>query len=191
MRRRTAFTFVELVLVMCTVAILMAIAVPNFLEARTRSAVSRSVNELGLLKMAVDAYRLEHKVYPLNAEPGVDDGWDLRALTTPVAYLSRLPMDIFTHRDIRGTHTLEPVRPVPYRYYNAVQLNKEGLVCGDEVDVRFDGYVAGVLWGYGPTHLTPDDPDETLFGPEGAERMRFYDPTNGTRTPGDIYMAFP
>ncbi len=189
------FTFVELTIVMAILAILTAIAVPNFMEARVRATVSRSRSELALLNMAIDSYRLEEGSFPLNAVPGEAGSWDLLALTTPVVYLSRLPMDALTTQEARGRNHPVPLNPVPYRFYNALQLDPEqGLRPFDAYSERMlRGFGTGLLWGLGPHRaLRPDGGTvATTIHPDGAVQVLPYNPTNGTTSPGDIYQMVP
>ena len=49
-----AFTLIELLIVVAIIAILAAIAVPNFLEAQTRAKVARSVADIRTLATALE-----------------------------------------------------------------------------------------------------------------------------------------
>ena len=56
---QTAFTLVEIMIVVAVIALLAAIAVPSFLRARKRSQASRILNDLRMIDSAVDQYALE------------------------------------------------------------------------------------------------------------------------------------
>ena len=57
--KRSAFTLVEIMIVVAIIALLAAIAVPGFLRARKRSQASRILNDLRLIDGAVDQYAIE------------------------------------------------------------------------------------------------------------------------------------
>ena len=57
--KRSAFTLVEIMIVVAIIALLAAIAVPGFLRARKRSQASRIINDLRLIDSAVDQYAIE------------------------------------------------------------------------------------------------------------------------------------
>jgi prepilin-type N-terminal cleavage/methylation domain-containing protein len=57
--RHSAFTLVEIMIVVAIIALLAAIAVPGFLRARKRSQASRIINDLRLIDSAVDQYAIE------------------------------------------------------------------------------------------------------------------------------------
>ena len=201
MRRTFGFTYVELTIVAAIVAILVAIAGPNFFEAKTRSAVSRSRSEMALLKMSIESYRLDTRAYPPNKTPGEAAPYDLTVLTTPLVFLSSLPIDAMTEREVRGENHPRPLDPIPYRYYNALQVDPENglkIVKGDRPGGGFSapgagGYLAGMLWGYGPQSslaFNPGPPATTITADAKATLLA-YDPTNGTTSAGDIYQRFP
>lgn len=56
---RRGFTLVEIMIVVAIIALLAAIAVPNFLRARKRSQATRLLNDLRVLDYALDRYALE------------------------------------------------------------------------------------------------------------------------------------
>ena len=59
-----AFTLIELLIVVAIIAILAAIAVPNFLEAQTRSKVSRAMADQRSVVTALESYRVDFNKYP-------------------------------------------------------------------------------------------------------------------------------
>jgi prepilin-type N-terminal cleavage/methylation domain-containing protein len=99
--RRNGFTLIELLIVVAIIAILAAIAVPNFLEAQTRAKVSRAKNDLRTLATAEEAYFVDWNSYTKYDRgdswgPGgtiIWEGW--KQLTTPVAYTTSIPLEPF------------------------------------------------------------------------------------------------
>ncbi len=64
---KKGFTLIELLIVVAIIAILAAIAVPNFLEAQVRSKVSRAKSDQRSLATAIEAYFVDNNLYPLAA----------------------------------------------------------------------------------------------------------------------------
>jgi prepilin-type N-terminal cleavage/methylation domain-containing protein len=59
-RRRGGFTLVEIMIVVAIIALLAAIAVPNFLRARKRSQATRILEDLRIIDSAIDQYAIEN-----------------------------------------------------------------------------------------------------------------------------------
>jgi prepilin-type N-terminal cleavage/methylation domain-containing protein len=57
--RRGGFTLVEIMVVVAIIAMLAAIAVPNFLRARKRSQATRVLEDLRMIDSAIDQYAIE------------------------------------------------------------------------------------------------------------------------------------
>src|SRR5512135_1472624 len=94
---RRAFTLIELLIVVAIIAILAAIAVPNFLEAQTRAKVSRVRADLRTVATALEAYAVDNAKFPPN-----DGVYNVlpKQISTPVAYLSSgLLVDPFTDKE--------------------------------------------------------------------------------------------
>ena len=58
------FTLIELLIVVAIIAILAAIAVPNFLEAQVRSKISRAKADMRTLATAVESYVVDNNQPP-------------------------------------------------------------------------------------------------------------------------------
>ena len=61
---KKGFTLIELLIVVLIIAILAAIAVPNFLEFQTRAKVSRAKTDMRSLSTAIEAYYVDNNEYP-------------------------------------------------------------------------------------------------------------------------------
>ena len=95
--QRFGFTLIELLIVVAIIAILAAIAVPNFLEAQVRSKISRVKADMRSLANALESYAIDHNDYPVGF--GYPEGYAryrLARLTTPQAYITSIPGDPFT-----------------------------------------------------------------------------------------------
>jgi prepilin-type N-terminal cleavage/methylation domain-containing protein len=59
-QKRDGFTLVEIMIVVAIIALLAAIAVPNFLRARKRSQATRILEDLRIIDAAIDQYAMEN-----------------------------------------------------------------------------------------------------------------------------------
>ena len=91
---KRGFTLIELLIVVAIIAILAAIAVPNFLEAQTRSKVSRVKADFRTLATAIESYRVDYGTYgPGSTSDPNRFGYTL--LKEPIAYVTSIPTDPF------------------------------------------------------------------------------------------------
>jgi len=100
---RRGFTLIELLIVVAIIAILAAIAVPNFLEAQTRAKLSREKADIRAIVTALETYHIDANRYmdgfgssdpeSVKTIHDVFGSWQtaLFALTSPVAYMTSLP----------------------------------------------------------------------------------------------------
>lgn len=100
-RLARGFTLIELLIVVAIIAILAAIAVPNFLEAQVRAKVSAAKADIKTLVTALEMYHIDNNKYVshecLSNGKANWDVWNregqLNRLTTPIAYMTTLPAD--------------------------------------------------------------------------------------------------
>lgn len=199
MRNHHGFTLIELLIVVAIIAILAAIAVPNFLEAQTRSKVSRTKADMRSLATALEAYHVDNRRYPPSYEmPDTTIEPRLRRLaklTTPIAYMTAIPQDVFS-RDQSNLFPENEVRIFAYadrdtyeRYVtDAFGSSDNGqniyrLLWTQEIP---NGY--WILRSRGPAGLAG--------GPVGGvgstvELTDAYDPSNGTVSAGNIMLLGP
>ena len=189
-----AFTLIELLVTVAIIAILAAIAVPNFLEAQVRSKVSRASADMRTLATSIESYVVDNNHYPPENWPGPDLvylswAWKestpnllrLTRLTTPVAYIASVPADLFAPAN-------DPLNQMHPRTYHYVSTN-DPLNPGDKV------FFAGkneekrhMMW-----MLQSCGPDHGADGVENSTYWQFprYDATNGSVSVGNILRSGP
>ena len=176
-----AFTLIELLIVVAIIAILAAIAVPNFLEAQVRSKVARVKSDLRTTANALEAYRVDTNHYPPFGQPPYTDINDVNGLnpsliTTPIAYVTSGAVLIDPFRITRRA-VYWWTRQYYYRNFD---------------DERYASDRDYVLQRYGWWRLTSCGPDQFIFNGNFRGNMNptyveiVYDPTNGTVSIGDI-----
>jgi len=69
--RAKGFTLIELLIVVAIIAILAAIAVPNFIEAQSRAKISRAKADMRSLATAIESYAVDNNQYPVLVNSGV------------------------------------------------------------------------------------------------------------------------
>jgi prepilin-type N-terminal cleavage/methylation domain-containing protein len=184
--RPRAFTLIELLVVVAIIAILAAIAIPNFLEARTRATVARSLADMRTLALAVESYWVDRAWHPHHGEVLTTGVVNLPAraagigtiefapgdpITTPVAYITSIPADPM----------LKPGGPPELRVYGYIQSRlMRNILLGRGLTASAEG----IEPAYGGWRLYGAGPD----GDKGADaKVNIpYDPTNGTISNGDL-----
>jgi general secretion pathway protein G len=189
------FTLIELLIVVAIIAILAAIAVPNFLEAQTRAKVSRAKADIRTLVTATEAYMIDWNRAPLSSG-------DPNTVST-LGVMGRVT--IFGDATLTGTHTYVLSTPVAY-ITNAFLLDPFNF---NELRVRADERIftyqvllyqvfgAGIndaetvdhfRLGYGVYRHICYGPDRD-YRNGGASIFVNYDPTNGTLSQGNIFHS--
>jgi len=173
-------TLWEVLIILIIVAVLAAIAVPNFLESSRPSKVTTAKNRLRDVSKALEAYRDDNGAFPglrplreFYTDPtkldragggalfGIDSGGPgHRGLTTPVAYAASLLSDPFA-----------PEEAAPFAYYTD---GEKWILISPGPDGDYD--------------INPKrDCDFSLSQPTTHILLMMYDPTNGTKhSDGDI-----
>ncbi len=189
MNERKGFTLIELLIVIAIILILIAIALPNFLEAQIRSKVARVKSDIRSLSIAQESYYLDREVYTNDCGGGNVGCFQL---STPVAYIKDIPLDPFgVHRFGGGENNLvgelRPFYPMGTGISRKHELKLIPFPPGfnrEEPPVR-DAYI---IYSAGPTdnRLEPGGPTGTFPQPDDSVGWVVYSPTNGTRSYGGI-----
>ena len=112
--QHAGFTLVEIMIVVAIIALLAAIAVPNFLRSRKRSQATQVLEDLRILDSAVDQYAIEN-----NKSSGSPAFADLQAyIKTGTRLYSSANTDILGSSF--GTYTIDTPPKVPAATFTAL-----------------------------------------------------------------------
>ena len=197
MKRQKAFTLIELLIVVAIIAILAAIAVPNFLEAQVRAKVSRVQSDLRSQATGIEAYYVDHNRYPriyhtswyndpqVNGQsvagimfPGreLNDGTVQHGLSTPIAYVTTAWFfDPFVNQ-ASAINVDEQV--FTYQDHKAYQETFPGSDFWPAAIEFYGGWRAGSI-----------GPDRSFGHGFARSAQLVYDATNGTVSDGNIWRS--
>jgi len=201
MLKHRAFTLIELLIVVAIIAILAAIAVPNFLEAQTRSKVSRVKADMRTQVTAVESYFVDHNQYPFpTTQAGLEAPVPYNEayfetkcplmITTPIAYLTSRPYDVFL--DFESDHDYAVANNNRIFYHFATKRYAENNADDIPLDRVPDGFLnyaktMGAQSTSAMYYFLSHGPDNFHNGPDEDEKLPCpYDPTNGSVSGGDI-----
>lgn len=187
--QRRGFTLIELLIVVAIIAILAAIAIPNFLAALTRAKVSRVKADLRTLATAIESYTVDNNREPFdgnNGEPHVGWATSQSRLTTPIAYITSIFTDPFQDDSLPDTSDPDSTHFVDARHaYDYGTARWHGVDPGSPEEPGYLFNFSGSPWKIGSA-----GPDTSFEGPGSWYGMKdFYDPTNGTISGGDVYRS--
>jgi type II secretion system protein G len=181
-QKHSAFTLIELLIVVAIIGILAAIAVPNFLNAQIRAKVAAMKSDMRGLYVALEQYRLDNNMYP----PTPSTAGNLRyarltKLTSPVSYMSSVPLDPFRQGLDPSSSTNSAFQPEDSAYPlwdpdYADARRRSGQL--DLVPDQKSAFGKFLLHGAGP---------DTDYEAAQGTPMLLYDSSNGVRSGGDWY----
>ena len=199
------FTLIELLIVVAIIAILVAIAIPNFLEAQVRAKISRSKADLRTIGMALEEYAVDFDTYPqsniyavaLTPEhhPGLPP--TLERLSTPIAYMKDSavhdPFEVMIRYSGLNWENETPITEdeiVAARVYHYTARNEDGM--SQHGDSEFPRW--WILEGVGPDrhhHNLSGHINYIANDAAGYDSClhAVYDSTNGTVSRGSIWRA--
>lgn len=182
---KSGFTLIELLIVIAIILILIAIALPNFLEAQMRAKIAKAKSEMRSLGIAMESYLIQYNMFPPDHDPDSLTGANgLFYLTTPIQFIGSVPADPFNEPG-SGLQTSEasyemastgrsafpaPAPPPSAPKINAFALHSHG-------PARRDTFSGNDSWPCGGPIGNPC---------VGGMGWLDYSPTNGTRSVGQL-----
>jgi len=198
-----AFTLIELLIVVAIIAILAAIAVPNFLEAQTRAKVSRVKADMRSLVTATETYRIDHNTYAVPSDEegnqiigALSDPWfetkTAIGITTPVAYMTTRIGDVFAKKGSISANNFH-YSTLAYLRAQSGDIHAFEEYYHDLKDAVPPSSIEYFYLSYGPDadHDVEGEEDEGEEHEHEHGHGAIYDATNGTVSSGDIHYIGP
>ena len=210
---KKAFTLIELLIVVAIIAILAAIAVPNFLAAQVRSKVSRVKSDMRSISVAMESYAVDNNRYAIPADAlgqmipnpklaTTVSPFETKTpilLTTPIAYMSSIPIDPF----VDARKSVEPPNyhcitrgyiDIRQEFGSSVNWNLYWFLFFQEtIGKPAPSSLAYWFQSFGPDKIHDANVPHVgpSLGPHVHGNGAIYDPTNGTISSGDIHYFGP
>ncbi len=170
---------IELLIVVAIIGILAAIAVPNFMNARTRSNIARVRADQKSISLALDLYHMDNNAYLIT----LSGASEFYHLTTPTPYLASVPVDVFLPwKGSRGLASRNPDDRFPTFDYTS-----NDWFTGD-VKIRPHAYIMESV-GPDQIHLPGVHSEWAAYRanpPDSTFNKYIFDPTNGIKSYGCI-----
>lgn len=197
----SGFTLIELLIVVAIIAILAAIAVPNFLEAQTRAKVARVKSDERSIATAIEAYATDNSRYSfVNRVPG----WALpvgpvpsqnvyaAGLTTPISYMTSAPSDPFGGHILADDKYFNENVTENYWYGTREFYDQNGWYWFVSTGPGQSSRAIWVVESRGPDLHWARLPPNGIGVVEVDDPFTWsYDPTNGTVSSGNIARSGP
>lgn len=180
MKQPSAFTLIELLIVVAIIGILAAIALPNFMNAQVRAKVARAQSEMRTIENALQMYQTDRGAYPSQPALSGNFYFGYTMLTTPVAYLSGLLDDPFARANMNEDLVFDDL--YEFTFGQAGRPNTTELFLTG--NLRWNMYM---IESVGPDGI--DDFYPSLDFPAHPPQFQFYAPSNGLRSRGDLVRA--
>lgn len=182
--RKEGFTLIELLIVVLIIAILAAIAVPNFLEAQVRAKVARAKADMRTLATALESYAADNSTYPIDVDYAMNWYYYIGdSVTTPIKYISSNRLnDPFRYGKTKMGWVFERFRYVNYNQREEEEPNSSDFFPGGPK--RYGIWKLSSAGPDGGADLPLPDFSFTRFA--GNAPPIIYDPTNGSVSFGDI-----